>query len=88
MYQRKIQGNLDVSTIIVSVMEEKYIEDAKEQIISLMQDRRAIKVGESDNFHIRDMKDILNTMTSTTKMLTYLLGSIVLFLYLLVELGL
>ena len=64
MYQRKIQGNLDVSTIIVSVMEEKYIEDAKEQI------------GEADNFHIRDMKDILNTMTSTTKMLTYLLGSI------------
>lgn len=76
MYQRKIQGNLDVSTIIVSVMEEKYIEDAKAQIISLMQDRRAAKVGEADNFHIRDMKDILNTMTSTTKMLTYLLGSI------------
>ncbi len=76
MYQRKIQGNLDVSTIIVSVMEEKYIEDAKAQITSLLQDRRAIKVGEADNFHIRDMKDILNTMTSTTKMLTYLLGSI------------
>ncbi|MCT7546776.1 ABC transporter permease [Aliarcobacter cryaerophilus] len=76
MYQRKIQGNLDVSTIIVSVMEEKYIEDAKAQIISLMQDRRSVKVGEADNFHIRDMKDILNTMTSTTKMLTYLLGSI------------
>ncbi|MFY9084944.1 ABC transporter permease [Aliarcobacter cryaerophilus] len=76
MYQRKIQGNLDVSTIVVSVMEEKYIEDAKAQIISLMQDRRAVKVGEADNFHIRDMKDILNTMTSTTKMLTYLLGSI------------
>src|SRR5574344_1331243 len=76
MSQRKIQGNLDVSTIIVSVMEEKYIEDAKAQIISLMQDRRAIKLGEADNFHIRDMKDILNTMTSTTKMLTYLLGSI------------
>ena len=76
MYQRKIQGNLDVSTIIVSVMEEKYIEDAKAQIISLMQDRRAVKVGEADNFHIRDMKDILNTMISTTKMLTYLLGSI------------
>ena len=76
MYQRKIQGNLDVSTIIVSVMDEKYIEDAKAQIISLMQDRRAVKVGEADNFHIRDMKDILNTMTSTTKMLTYLLGSI------------
>lgn len=76
MYQRKIQGNLDISTIIVSVSEDRYIEEAKGQIISLMQDRRAIKVGENDNFHIRDMKDILNTMTSTTRMLTYLLGSI------------
>ena len=76
MYQRKIQGNLDVSSIIVSVKEDIYIEEAKEQIISLMQERRAIKIGESDNFHIRDMKDVLNTITSTTKMLTYLLGSI------------
>ncbi len=76
MYQRKIQGNLDVSSIVVSVLEERYIEEAKEQITSLMQNRRAIKIGESDNFHIRDMKDILDTMTSTTKMLTYLLGSI------------
>ena len=76
MYQRKIQGNLDVSSIIVSVKEDIYIEEAKEQIVSLMQERRAIKIGESDNFHIRDMKDVLNTITSTTKMLTYLLGSI------------
>lgn len=76
MYQRKIQGNLDVSTIVISVLEERYIEDAKEQITSLLQDRRAIKIGDPDNFHIRDMKDILDTMTSTTKMLTYLLGSI------------
>lgn len=76
MYQRKIQGNLDVSSIIVSVKEDIYIEEAKEQIISLMQERRVIKVGESNNFHIRDMKDVLNTITNTTKMLTYLLGSI------------
>jgi len=41
-----------------------------------MQERRKIKVGESDNFHIRDTEDLLSTMTSTTKMLTYLLGSI------------
>ncbi len=76
MYQRKIQGNQDVSTIIISVDEERNIENAKSEIVSLMQERRAVKIGEADNFHIRDMKDILDTMTSTTKMLTYLLGSI------------
>ena len=41
-----------------------------------MQERRGIKVGETDNFYIRDMEDLLSTMTSTTQMLTYLLGSI------------
>ncbi|MFW3426704.1 ABC transporter permease [Aliarcobacter butzleri] len=76
MYQRKIKGDKDVSSIIISITEERYIENAKTEIISLMQERRAIKIGEPDNFHIRDMKDILDTMTSTTNMLTYLLGSI------------
>ncbi|HJE03747.1 MULTISPECIES: ABC transporter permease [Arcobacteraceae] len=76
MFQRKIQGNLDVSNIVVSVKEKQYIDDAKTEITSLMQDRRAVKIGEADNFYIRDMKDILDSMTSTTKMLTYLLGSI------------
>ncbi len=76
MYQRKIKGDKDVSSIIISITEERYIENAKTEIISLMQERRAVKIGEPDNFHIRDMKDILDTMTSTTNMLTYLLGSI------------
>lgn len=76
MYQRKIKGDKDVSSIIISITEERYIENAKTEITSLMQQRRTVKIGEPDNFHIRDMKDILDTMTSTTNMLTYLLGSI------------
>lgn len=76
MYQRKIKGDKDVSSIIISITEERYIENAKTEITSLIQERRAVKIGEPDNFHIRDMKDILDTMTSTTNMLTYLLGSI------------
>ncbi|MFW2524769.1 ABC transporter permease [Aliarcobacter butzleri] len=76
MYQRKIKGDKDVSSIIISITEERYIENAKTEITSLMQERRTVKIGEPDNFHIRDMKDILDTMTSTTNMLTYLLGSI------------
>ncbi len=76
MYQQKIKGNKDISSILISITEGKFIDNAKIEITSLMQERRAIKVGEVDNFNIRDMQDILSTMTSTTKMLTYLLGSI------------
>jgi len=76
MFQRKIQGNQDISTILISINKSKNIEQAKHDITLLMQERRSIKVGEENNFHIRDMEDLLSTMTSTTQMLTYLLGSI------------
>ena len=76
MYQRKIKGNNDVASVLISITEERFIDDAKTDITSLMQERRKIKIGEIDNFYLRDMKEILSTMTSTTKTLTYLLGSI------------
>lgn len=76
MFQQKIKGDKDISSILISITDGKYIENAKLEITSLMQERRAIKLEDPDNFHIRDMQDLLSTMTSTTKMLTYLLGSI------------
>ena len=76
MSQRRIKGHKEISSILISITEGKYIENAKSDITALMQERRAIKVGENDNFYIRDMEEILSTMTSTTKTLTYLLGSI------------
>lgn len=76
MYQQKIKGTKDISSILISITEGKYIENAKVEITALMQERRAVKIDEPDNFHIRDMQDLLSTMTSTTTMLTYLLGSI------------
>ena len=76
MYQQKIKGNKDVSSILISITDGKLIDNAKIEITSLMQERRALRIEEPDNFHIRDMQETLATMTSTTKMLTYLLGSI------------
>jgi putative ABC transport system permease protein len=76
MHQRKIKGNNDVSSILISITQERFIDDAKTDITTLMQERRNLKIGVPDNFYIRDMKEILSTMTSTTKTLTYLLGSI------------
>ena len=74
--KKKIKGDKDVSSILISITDGKLIDNAKIEITSLMQERRALRIEEPDNFHIRDMQDILSTMTSTTKMLTYLLGSI------------
>ncbi|MBP7769649.1 MAG: ABC transporter permease [Aliarcobacter sp.] len=76
MLQRKVQGDKDVKSILISINDSKNIEKAKKDITALMQERRNIKIDETDNFYIRDTQDLLSTMTSTTKMLTYLLGSI------------
>ena len=76
MFQQKIKGDKDISSILISITSGKYIENAKTEITSLMQERRNLRVDEPDNFHIRDMEEMLSAMTSTTKMLTYLLGSI------------
>ena len=76
MFQQKIKGDKDISSILISITDGKYIENAKTEITSLMQERRSLRVEEPDNFHIRDMEEMLSAMTSTTKMLTYLLGSI------------
>lgn len=76
MYQQKIKGDKDVTSILISITTENYISSAKSEITSLMQERRSLRLDEPDNFHIRDMQEMLSTMTSTTQMLTYLLGSI------------
>ena len=76
MFQQKIKGDKDVSSILISITDGSYINNAKTEITALMQERRNLRVDEPDNFHIRDMQEMLSTMTSTTKMLTYLLGSI------------
>lgn len=76
MFQQKIKGDKDISSILISITDGKHIENAKIEITSLMQERRSLRLDEPDNFHIRDMEEMLSAMTSTTKMLTYLLGSI------------
>lgn len=76
MFQQKIKGDKDISSILISITDGAFINNAKIEIASLMQERRSLRVDEADNFHIRDMQETLSTMTSTTQMLTYLLGSI------------
>lgn len=76
MLQRRLSGNRDISTIIVSVSDGLSTTQVQEDIKLLFRERRHIKKGEEDDFHIRDMKDIIDTLSSTTKMLTLLLGAV------------
>ncbi len=76
MFQRRISGNQDISRIMVSANEASAIEEVKSSINMLMQERRRIQAGEENDFNVHDMREIVQTLSSTTQMLTILLGAI------------
>jgi putative ABC transport system permease protein len=75
-FQRRIAGNTEVATIFVSARDG--VETAKVQadIERLMRERRNISGATEDDFYVRDMKQIVETITGTTAVLTRLLGAV------------
>jgi putative ABC transport system permease protein len=75
-FHRRIAGNTDINTISISAKDG--IDTAKVQadIERLLRERRNISHGEQDDFSIRDMKQLAQTQTATTSILTGLLGAV------------
>jgi ABC-type antimicrobial peptide transport system permease subunit len=76
MFHRRIVGNTDINSLNVSAMDG--IDTAKVQadIERLLRERRGITAGEEDDFRVADMKQIAETQTATTGILTILLGAV------------
>ncbi len=74
--QRRIAGNTDVSAIYISARDRSEIDKATEDITKLLRERRHITAGEPDDFNVRDMQEIMTTLTGTTRILTTLLGAV------------
>jgi len=74
--QRRIAGNNYVDAIYLSAQEGISTTAVKKDIERLMRERRRIAPGEDDDFHVRDMQEIVSTLTSTTRVLTALLGAV------------
>jgi len=75
-FQRRVSGNYDVSSIYVSVQDNISTTITKESIEKLLRERRRIFPGKDDDFHVMDMQEIVSAMTSTTRILTTLLGAV------------
>lgn len=76
MFQRRISGNQDISRIMISASSSSAIENVKSSVTSLLQERRRIKTGSENDFNVRDMREMVQTLSSTTQMLTILLGAV------------
>ena len=74
--QRRLAGNTDVNSISVSVMDGVSTGKVKANIESLLRQRRLAGKDGEDDFMVRDMQEIVQTLTGTTRLLTALLGAV------------
>jgi putative ABC transport system permease protein len=74
--QRRMNGNSDVNSILVSARDGASTEKVQADIARLMRERRKIRANADDDFNIRDLKEVASTFTSTTRVLTALLGAV------------
>ncbi|MEJ2380559.1 MAG: ABC transporter permease [Gammaproteobacteria bacterium] len=75
-YWRRIAGNQDVDLIQVSAREGADTDRVKRDIEALLRERRHITRLQDDDFSVLDLKEIAQTLTGTTRILTTLLGAV------------
>jgi len=75
-FQRRIAGNQDVALIQVSVRDDASTAQAEQDITRLLRKRRHLSPKEEDDFSVRDLKEIAQMLTGTTRVLTALLGAV------------
>jgi len=76
VFQRRIAGNTNISSISVSAEEGMDTAKIQSDIERLLRERRNITPGKDDDFTVRDMAQIAATQTGTTTVLTGLLGAV------------
>ena len=75
-YHRRIAGDTDINRINVSAHDGVDTAKVQADIERLLRERRGITAREEDDFRVADMKQIADTQTATTGVLTMLLGAV------------
>jgi len=73
---RNTSGERIVSSITVSVVDQEYSSQAKEDITAVLRERHEIAVGASNDFDVTSMEDIISQISQVTGYMTILLGAI------------
>ncbi len=75
-FQRRIAGNTDVTLVYISVEDGRSTTKALADVVALMRERRNISENEEPDFFARDLKEIADTLSATTTVLTGLLSAV------------
>jgi putative ABC transport system permease protein len=74
--QRRLAGNRDVSSILISYDPQISGDQVKADLSTLMRQRRLIGPESDDDFNIFDARQIADTVSTTTTLLTALLAAV------------
>ena len=74
--QRRITGNTRVNTLLVSMMDGSDPGRVKASLTQLLRERRKLAQDDEDNFNVLDTKQLADTLSGTTKVMTMLLGAV------------
>jgi putative ABC transport system permease protein len=74
--QRRVTGSLKVATLLVSMEDGTDSTRLKASLTELLRERRKLAEGDDNNFNIFDTQQLAETLSSTTQVLTTLLGAV------------
>ncbi len=74
--QRRLTGNQNVSTLLVSMKDDADTERLKQGIEQLLRERRKLSEHDDNNFNVLDTRQIAETLSGTTRVMTMLLGAV------------
>ncbi|MCU0969756.1 MAG: ABC transporter permease [Rubrivivax sp.] len=74
--QRRLTGNVNVGTLLVSTADDADPERVKADLTRLLRERRKLSDSEENNFSVLDTRQLAATLSSTTAVMTALLGAV------------
>jgi len=74
--QRRIVGHTRVNTLLVSMSEGSDPQTVKNSLTQLLREQRKLAETDEDNFNILDTKQLGETLSGTTRIMTMLLGAV------------
>ncbi|MCD6653607.1 MAG: ABC transporter permease [Sulfurovum sp.] len=76
LFQRRISGSDNIHLMMAAVKENIPLVEAKVQIEQLLRERRHIDSADEDNFSVRSMTALIDTISEVTTILTIMLGAV------------
>lgn len=74
--QRRVTGNTRVNSLLVSLRDGSDSDAAKAGLTRLLRERRSLAAEDDDNFNLLDTRQLADTLSGTTRVMTMLLGAV------------